>query len=308
MDISQVAVDLPTVRAWAWIAGWAVAVLALWLTRNRAYPIPRPTRRGAAFAALALSVTWVWPQGLGRVQPGDRGIVLRFGAPSGRVVDEGLYYVVPFAEVVLQMNAQINTVKLDRAQATCSDLEPVYGDLAVSFHVVPDRVIDVYRRLRFDYAERVVYPSVQDAWKTTIARYQAGDIITKRPQIVRELNADLAERLARYGLGLDAVNTTRINFAYAYEQAAQDKVAAIQRTLEAQHDLQRIHFESQQSVVRAKSEVEALELQRSIPPAVIVRERELDLERRAIDKWDGHLPQATQGVPFFGPALGAHPD
>jgi regulator of protease activity HflC (stomatin/prohibitin superfamily) len=162
--------------------------------------------------------------------------------------------------------------------------------------------------LRFDYAERVVYPSVQDAWKTTIARYQAGDIITKRPQIVRELNADLAERLARYGLGLDAVNTTRINFAYAYEQAAQDKVAAIQRTLEAQHDLQRIHFESQQSVVRAKSEVEALELQRSIPPAVIVRERELDLERRAIDKWDGHLPQATQGVPFFGPALGAHPD
>ena len=104
------------------------------------------------------------------------------------------------------------------------------------------------------------------------------------------------------------MNTTRINFAFAYERAAQDKVAAIQRTLEAQHDLQRIHFESQQSVVRAKSEVEALELQRSIPPAVIVRERELDLERRAIDKRDGHLPQATQGVPFFGPALGAHPD
>jgi regulator of protease activity HflC (stomatin/prohibitin superfamily) len=309
MDLSQVAVDLPTVRFWAWTAGSAIAAFAIWKTRRREIgSLPRPTRRGLAIAAIVLAATWIWPQGVGRVQPGARGVVLRFGAPTGRVLGEGLYYVVPLAEVVVQMNTQINTISLDRAQGTCGDLEPVYGDLAVSFHVIPDRAVDVYRRLRFDYAERVIYPSVQDAWKTTVANYQAPELISKRPQILRELQTDLAARLQRYGLGLDAVNTTRVNFSYAYQQAASDKVAAVQRTLQAQQDLQRIRFESQQSVIRAKSEVEALRLQRNVPASVIVRQRELELERRAIDKWDGHLPQSTQGIPFLGPTLGARAD
>jgi prohibitin 2 len=309
MELGQVAVDLPTVRFWAWTAGYAIAAVALWKTRRRELgSLPRPTRRGLLIAAAVLAATWIWPQGIGRVQPGARGVVLRFGAPTGRVLAEGLYYVVPLAEVVVQMNTQINTISLDRAQGTCGDLEPVYGDLAVSFHVVPDRAVDVYRRLRFDYAERVIYPAVQDAWKTTVAKYQAPELISKRAQILSELQTDLAARLERYGLGLDAVNTTRINFSYAYQQAASDKVAAVQHTLQAQQDLQRIRFESQQTVIRAKSEVEALRLQRSVPAAVIVRQRELDLQRRAIDKWDGHLPQSTQGIPFLGPSIGSHTD
>jgi prohibitin 2 len=308
MDISQVAVDLPTVRFWAWTAGYAAAAGALWLTRTRrSGGLPLPSRRGIGIAAAILLLTWVWPQGVGRVQPGDRGIVLRFGAPTGAVLKEGLYYVVPLADVVMQMNTQINTVTLDRAQGTCRDLEQVYGDLAVSFHVIPTRVVDVYQRLRFDYTQRVVYPSVQDAWKTTIARYEAPELVTKRPQVLHELEANLAARLAPFGLGVDAVNTTRVNFSYAYQQAATDKVAAVQRTLQAEQDLQRVRFESQQSVIRAKSEVEALRLQRSVPPAVILHQRELDLQRRAIDKWDGHLPQSTQGIPFL-PSLGARTD
>ena len=315
MDLSQVAVDMPTVRFWAWIGGVALALLALWTTRRKAPwrlgPIDvtlRPSRLGVGLAVAALVATWVWPQGLGRVQPGDRGIVLRFGAPTGRIVKEGLYYVVPLAEVVLQMNTQINTIRLDRAQGTCRDLEPVYADLAVSFHVIPSRAIDVYRRLRFDYAERVVYPSVEDAWKTTVAHYGADEIVSKRAAILRDLNSVLAERLATFGLGLDAVDTTRINYAYAYEHAAQERIAAVQRTQQAQQDLQRIRFESQQSVIRARSEVEALKLQRSVPYDEILRGRQLDLERRAIDKWDGRLPQSTQGTPFLGPLLGPRAD
>jgi regulator of protease activity HflC (stomatin/prohibitin superfamily) len=309
MDLSQVAVDMPAVRFWSWTGAYATAAVALWITRRpSAAGPPRPSAPGIAIALGALALAWVWPQGLGRVQPGDRGIVLRFGAPTGTVLGEGLYYVIPLADVVVQMNAQINTITLDRAQGTCSDLEPVYADLAVSFHVIPARAIDVYRRLRFDYATRVVYPSVQDAWKTTVATYRAGDLVAKRPQIMREFRADLAGRLAVFGLGLDALNTTRINYSYAYQQAAQDKVAAVQHTLQAEQDLQRMRFESQQTVIRARSEVEALKLQRSVPAALIIEQRRLDLQRRAIDKWDGHLPQSTQGIPFLSQQLGARPD
>jgi len=260
-------------------------------------------RTSAGFACIAVLLAVVAPLGLGRVQPGARGVVLRFGAPTGRVAGEGLYYVIPFAERVVQVNTQINTVHFDRAQATTRDLEPVYADLAASFHVEPGRVVEVYTSLRNDYAARVLAPAVEDAWKATAARYTASDLIAHRSETQRDFADAVRSRLRPFGLALDALATTRFNFAYSYAYAAQQKVASVQRTLEAQQDLQRIRFESQQNVIRARSEVEALKLQRNVPIGDLIRLRQLDLQRRAIDKWDGKLPSATSTVPFLGPTL-----
>lgn len=306
-DLSQLTADLALVRMLnGWIA-FAFVAFALYATRRRAvrYGI---SRVGALVAVATFGIAWLWPQGLGRVGPGAIGIVLRFGAPDGRVVREGLYYVVPLADRVVQMNTQINTLLVDRAQGVTSDLEPVYASLAVTFHVEPSRAIDVYRTLRFAYATRIVRPAIADAWKETTARYAANDLVSKRADVQRRFEAAISARVNRFGFGIDAVSTTRFNLAYAYARAAQLKVAAVQRTLQAQQDLQRIHIESQQSVIRAKSEIEALKLQRKVPLAQLMRMRELELERRAIDKWDGHLPAANGPTPFLGGALDPHRD
>ena len=223
-------------------------------------------------------------------------------------MQEGIYYVIPIAERVVQVNTQINTVHFDRAQATTHDLEAVYADLAASFHVDPSHVIDVYSLLRNNYAQRIVTPAVEDAWKATAASYTASDLIDQRDAVQKDFANGVRSRLQKFGLSLDALATTRFNFSYVYAQAAQQKVASFQRTLEAQQELQRIKFESQQSVVRAKSEVEALKLQRNIPMAQLIRMREIDLQRRAIDKWDGHLPAQTGTVPFLGSTLQPHQD
>jgi regulator of protease activity HflC (stomatin/prohibitin superfamily) len=188
------------------------------------------------------------------------------------------------------------------------DLEPVYADLAVTFHVEPSRVVDVYTHLRDDYAQRIVNPAVEDAWRTTASGFSTNDLIDRRDAVQRAFEVALRSRLGPFGLGLDALATTRFNFSYGYSQAAQAKVASVQRTLEAEQELQRIRFESQQSVIRAKSEVAALKLQRGIPPAQLIKMRELELQRRAIEKWDGHLPATTSTLPFLGGVLGQHSD
>ena len=129
-------------------------------------------------------------------------------------------------------------------------------------------------------------------------------MIAKRPEVQAELRKEIDARVAPFGLVLDSVATTRFNFAYTYAQAAQLKVAAVQRTLQAEQDLQRVKAESEQSIIRARSEVEALKIQRHIPLEQLIRIRRLDLERRAIDKWDGRLPQSTTALPFLGGTLG----
>lgn len=306
-ELSQVSVDVATVRAWSWAIGWACVAALLYAGRRKGSWL-RYSRTSVALALAVLALAAILPAGLGRVQPGARGVVLRFGAPTGRVAGEGLYYVVPFAERVVQVNTQVNTVRFDRAQALTHDLEPVYADLAVSFHVQPEHVIDIYTLLRNNYAQRIVNPAVQDAWKATAAGYTSSDLIARRSAVETDFADAIRTRLAKFGLGLDALATTRFNFSYTYSQAAQAKVASVQRTLEAEQELQRIRFESQQSVIRAKSEVQALKLQRSIPLAQLIRMREIELQRRAIEKWDGHLPTTTGSLPFLGPTLQPRPD
>jgi prohibitin 2 len=306
-DLSQLAIDVNVVRTSGWAIAALVALFALVRTRrhDRRFGI---TRIGVGLAIGIFICAWTLPQGLGRVQLGARGIVLRFGAPTGRIVTEGLYAVVPLAERVVQVNTQINTLAIDRAQGVCSDLEPVYANLAVSIHVDPARVIDVYRSLRFDYARRIVRPAIADAWKETVARYPASEIVGRRAEIARELEAGITRRIEHFGIGVDAVATTRVNFAYAYAQAAQRKVAAVQRTLQAESELSRIRIESQQTIVRAKSEIDALRLQQHVPLAQLMKMRQLELQRRAIDKWDGHLPATAATSPFLGSVLEPHHD
>jgi regulator of protease activity HflC (stomatin/prohibitin superfamily) len=288
-EANSVAFDMSAVRAWSLLLALGAAAWILWANRRRATGI-RPHAGAASSAVAFLLAAWVLPQGLGRVQAGARGVVLRFGAPTGRSLGEGAYYVIPLAERVVQVNTQVNTITLDRAQGTAHDLEPVYVDLAVSFHVVPARAVDVYRSLRDEYAARVVAPAVQDALKATVANYTSSDLIARRGDVHADFARELGTRLDRFGLALDAVATTRFNFSYSYAQAAQAKVASVQHTLEAEQDLQRIRFESQQGVIRAKSEIEALKLQRSVPFEQLLQLRKLELQRRAIDKWDGKLP------------------
>jgi len=306
-DISQVSVNLDTVRWWSGFIGLVLAIGVLYLTRrkDRRY-VPS---LGGGIAALAIFAFFhTWTAGFGRVQPGARGIVLRFGAPTGRTVGEGLYAVIPFVEHVVSVNTQINTIRFDRAQATSHDLEPVYANLAVSFHVEPSRAIDVYRQLRANYAPRIVTPAVQDAWKETVAQYGASDLVDKRDEVQKKFRDAIDRRITPFGLTLDAVATMRFQFGYAYAQAAQLRVASVQRTLQAQQELARIKIESQQGVIRARSEVEALKLQNKIPIQQLIKIRQLDLERRAIDKWDGHLPQSTTTMPFLGGTLGHNSD
>ncbi len=302
-DISQVSIDLTAIRYWSAVVGVVLAFASAFAFRRRG-TWWNLTPQGGGLAALALLVGFNWTAGFGRVQPGARGVVLRFGAPTGRLLGEGLYAVIPYAERVVSVNTQINTIHFDRAQATCHDLEPVYANLDVTFHVQPARAVDVYRELRANYAARIVRPAVLDAWKEAVADYSASDLIDRRFTVQSKFKADVSKRIRPFGLSLDAVSTARFQFAYAFAQAAQLKVASEQRTQQAEQELARIKIESQQGVIRARSEVEALKLQRNIPVAQLMRMRELELERRAIDKWDGHLPQTTTSVPFLGSTLG----
>ena len=74
-----------------------------------------------------------------------------------------------------------------------------------------------------------------------------------------------------------------------------DRQTAEQLALKAQRDLQRIKIEAEQKITAAKAEAESLRLQRANISQDLIELRKVEANLKAIEKWNGILPQVTGG-------------
>ncbi len=94
----------------------------------------------------------------------------------------------------------------------------------------------------------------------------------------------------------------RFRFSKIFMEAIESKQTAEQLAMKAQRDLERIKIEAEQKVAAAKAEAESLRLQKENISIDLIELRKIEANLRAIDKWNGILPQVTGGgaIPFIG--------
>src|SRR5690349_7646753 len=73
------------------------------------------------------------------VQAGHRGVVLYVGAVENRVLGEGVHFIIPFAEEVVQMEVRTLKYQAD-ATAASNDLQEVQTTIALNYHISPSQV------------------------------------------------------------------------------------------------------------------------------------------------------------------------
>ena len=107
------------------------------------------------------------------VDAGNRGVLVQFGnVDTNNSLDEGLHFVVPFRDNVVQM--EVRTQKIVESTSSASkDLQDVSTQVALNYHLNPDRAQIVYQQLGFDYASRVITPAIQESVKQVTARFNA---------------------------------------------------------------------------------------------------------------------------------------
>ncbi|MFL6322003.1 MAG: prohibitin family protein, partial [Nitrososphaeraceae archaeon] len=113
------------------------------------------------------------------VQAGHRGVVLYLGAVENKVLGEGLHYIIPFAEQVIQL--EVRTLKFQAdASAASNDLQEVATVIALNYHIDPNDANKVYQQLGADYSDRIIAPTIQESVKASVAKFNAEELITKR--------------------------------------------------------------------------------------------------------------------------------
>ena len=110
------------------------------------------------------------------------------------------------------------------------------------------------------------------------------------------------ERLIENNIAVDAFSIVVFSFSPVFTEAIEAKQTAEQLALKAKRDLDRIKIEAEQKIAAAKAEAESLRLQRANISPDLIELRRIEANMKAIEKWNGILPQVTGGgaIPLIG--------
>jgi len=230
------------------------------------------------------------------VKSGERALVLRFGQVQ-EVVSDGLHFKMPFIESVIVVDVRTQKSRAP-ANAGTKDLQTVTTEVALNYHLNAAALQDTYTRIGLDVENKVIEPRIQEIVKAVIARFSAEELLTRRDAVKQEIATGLRTSLASYNISVEDIQITNFSFSRAFDEAIEAKQTAEQNALKARNDLDRIKVEAEQKITMAQAEAETIRIQ-----AQAIKEQggEEYVKMKAIEKWNGVLPQYTGGgtMPFI---------
>lgn len=231
------------------------------------------------------------------VGAGDRGVLMTFGKVSEQVLTPGIHFKIPFAQSVYHMDTKVQ-VSESKESAASRDLQDVYTTVAVNWSVDPKKANWVYKNIGTEkqLVRKTLIPAISNAVKSVTARYKADDLIAQRDQIRAGIEDEIKQQMAPYNVTVSEVNITNFSFSKEYAEAIERKQVAQQNALKAKYDLQRVEVEARQKIASAQGQAKAQRLIQSTLTDALIR-------LRAIEKWNGIMPQAVGGqgaLPMIG--------
>lgn len=252
----------------------------------------------AVYAAIILSVVF---GSFGTVNAGERGVKTRLGAVVG-TIEPGLYFKLPLLEKVTKMEVKTRTINYDKnghegdstdtsqLSGASKDLQDVWIGVVVNYHIDADKVTSIYTQYKSveNFESNVIEPIIREVVKSTSAQYTAEELVTKRAEFGDKVNLILSERFMSKDAILERFSVTNFQFSSAFTEAIENKVTAVQNAEAAKNKLEQIKFEAQQTIETAKATAEAQRIQAQ---SLSAQGGEDYVNLKAIEKWDGHLPQ-----------------
>ena len=232
------------------------------------------------------------------VPSGYRGVLLQFGAAQPTVLGEGFHFVIPFVQSVQLLEVRVQKEQSTQTAAS-KDLQNVATTVAVNYSVVPEAANKLYQTVGMDYRNRIIDPAIAEALKAVTADYTAEELISKRPEVSTKMRELLSSKLRKYDLNLEDINMKNFQFSDDFNKAIEAKQTAEQNALKAQRDLDRIKIEAEQQVTQAKAEADSLALKKSEVTPELIQYKQIEVQEKALDKWDGRLPSVTSGATPF---------
>jgi prohibitin 2 len=240
------------------------------------------------------------------VQAGHRGVVVYLGAVENKVLGEGLHFIIPFAEQVIQL--EVRTLKFQAdASAASNDLQEVATVIALNYHIDPSKSNIIYQQLGADYTNRIIAPTIQESVKASVAKFNAEELITKRETAKAVIAQAIRNTLSSRDITVETVFITDFKFSEAFASQVESKVVAFQKYLTEQNNLRAVQVVANQTVVQAQAQARSNVARAEGESQAIkviteqLRQSPQYLQWQSINRWNGQMPYSlgSGGFPFF---------
>lgn len=233
--------------------------------------------------------------GFTSTSPGESVVFSRFGEVAPTCYPAGFYLYNPFTTSVYHVDVKVQAFKVDKAAAVTRDLQEIHTDMVLTFSIDPSKCHDLIRQVGADFHQRIITPAVQEILKAATAHFAVEKVIQERPLLKAEMVNGLKTRLAPYFITVHDVALT--NFAFTPSFAA-----AVERKQVEEQNVQREEFVRLQRVKQGEQFLALAEGQAKANRLLqdSLRASPELLQMKALDRWNGTLPQVTSGaVPFI---------
>lgn len=229
------------------------------------------------------------------VENGHIGIKKQFGNLVG-TTDSGLVTHSPLQSVAeVSVRQELRTYDMGQSNsAVSSDSQPVFLTVQVSYTLLRDGAVEVYKQTGGQYVERILDPAVYQDTKEVTAGYKAVEFAQNREKIRRQIEAKLQSDVGEIkstesGANLKAIHINSIalrnvDFTPALKKAIEATVEANQNakraeaqvaiaTAEAQSKVQTAKGDRDSAIARAEGEAQAQRLkQRTLTPELLTQQ------------------------------------
>ena len=249
----------------------------------------------------------------GQVKPGHVGIkVNQYGSGAG-VSDQALgvgTYFTPFGTTIYEYPVFTNTYtyttnshegSAENEEFNFQDKSglALSADIGVSYSVDASRASILFQKYRVPSEQIVSGPlrnAIRDSLITRAAQLNIDDIYgPRKAELLMAVQGDVQRYFAPVGLRVERLFWAgNVRMPDTVLQQINARIANEQHALAAQAQVATVQAEAQQRIAAAEGEAKAIQVQGDS-----LRTNPEVLRLRAIEKWDGHMPQVTSGATPF---------
>lgn len=254
------------------------------------------------------------------ISPGNTGVIFNVWTGSLRTVPQGIAWRLPFITQVQSYPTALRTYTMVRRSSEGSSLvddsidlptregQHITQDISVTFNTSENQADQVFKAFRgadiSDIESTFIRRTIITVAQNTAGQMSLSEVISaKRNELQEMIQSNLSTELNKMGFHLDKVNLGASHLPQSLELQMQQKMAAQQQAQQAEYELQKQQMLAKAEVAKAEGEAQSI-LVRSKAQAEANRLLQSTLsnnliQSKAIDKWNGVLPQVSSGATPF---------
>ncbi len=229
------------------------------------------------------------------VDPGHRGVKVTLGKVSPEPLEEGLHFMIPLLQHILQLDVRTQRMA-EVTQSYTKDVQQADVSFTLTYSLEPSYVVEMYRTVGLDWSQKLIGQVVLEELKRELGQHEAVTLIATRDQAARAIEAGVKQKLAEKHVLISGLQITNIDYTKQFEDSVEAKVIAQQRAIEEQNRTVQIEQQAKQKLITATAEAESMRIR-----AKALEQNARLVEWEAVQKWDGKLPQYQLGgaTPFI---------